>query len=159
MATAPLSADGHVNVSPKGLAGMFAVIDATTVAFLDTWGTGIETTAHLKENGRMCLMFCSFAKDPRILRLHGTGEILERDHEEFNTLRGHFPKFDGTRSIIRLRVNRVAKSCGFGVPRYTFESHRDELPRFASEWGPEKVATYTMENNTTSIDGLPGIAQ
>ncbi len=158
VATAPLSGDGHVNVSPKGLAGMFAVIDETTVAYLDTWGTGIETTAHVKENARLCIMFCSFGPEPCILRLHGTGEVLERGHDAFDTLREHFPQIDGVRSIMRLHVSRVAKSCGFGVPRYTFEGHRDELTRFATEWGPEKVAAFTEKNNTTSIDGLPGIA-
>ena len=157
VATAPRSDDGHVNVSPKGLAGTFAVIDEATVAFLDTWGTGIETSAHLQENGRLCIMFCSFADEPRILRLHGRGEVLTADHQDFEALRGHFPAMPGTRSIIRLRVERIAKSCGYGVPRYEFIAHRSELPDYAVEWGPERVDAFQRANNAESIDGLPGL--
>jgi len=156
VATAPLAADGHVNVSPKGLQGTFAILDDTTVAYLDCWGSGIETTAHLRENGRLCIMFCSFGKKPKSLRLHGRGEVVEPDHTEFKALRAHFPEMPGTRAIIRLHVSRASTSCGFGVPKYTFEGHRTDLPHYAREWGEEKVRSFTKEHNAESIDGLPG---
>ncbi|MCP4759271.1 MAG: pyridoxamine 5'-phosphate oxidase family protein [Planctomycetes bacterium] len=156
VATAPLSPDGHVNVSPKGLAGTFAVIDEHTVAYLDSYGSGIETIAHLRENGRVCVMFCSFGEKPQTLRLWGQGEPIEPDHANFTSLRAHFPELPGTRAIIRLNVSRVATSCGFGIPRYTFEGHRTELPDYAEEWGEEKVRSFTQRLNEESIDGLPG---
>ncbi len=157
VATAPLRSDGHVNLSPKGLAGTFVVLDDATVAFLDTWGTGIETTAHVQENGRLCILFCSFGEEPRILRLHGQAEVITTEHHEFDTLLSRFPEMPGTRSIIRLRVRRISKSCGFGVPRYDFVEHRSELPNYAAEWGPERVAAFQRANNAESIDGLPGL--
>jgi hypothetical protein len=156
VATAPLSPSGHVNVSPKGLAGTFAVIDEHTVAYLDSYGSGIETMAHLRENGRLCIMFCSFGEKPRTLRLWGQGEPIEPDHADFASLRAHFPELPGTRALIRLNVSRVATSCGFGVPCYTFEGHRTELPDYAEEWGDEKIRSFTQKLNAESIDGLPG---
>ncbi|MDP7029160.1 MAG: pyridoxamine 5'-phosphate oxidase family protein [Phycisphaerales bacterium] len=156
VATAPLAADGHVNVSPKGLRGTFAIIDDQTVAYLDCWGSGIETTAHLRENARLCIMFCSFDEKPKLLRLHGRGEVIEPDHDDFAALRSHFPDLPGTRGIIRLHIARVSTSCGFGVPKYAFQGHREDLPHHAREWGEDKVRAFTREHNSESIDGLAG---
>ncbi len=158
VATAPLAGDGHVNVSPKGLQGTFAILDDATVAYLDCWGSGIETTAHLRENGRLCILFCSFGEKPKSLRLHGRGEVIEPDHADFAALETHFPDLPGTRAIIRLHITRVATSCGFGVPRYSFEGHRGDLPHYAEAWGEQRVASFTKEHNAESIDGLPGTA-
>ena len=156
VATAPLAADGLVNLSPKGVDGTFAVLDSQTVAYLDLWGSGIETTAHIRENGRLCILFCSFDEVPNSLRLHGRGEIVEPDHLDFESLAAHFPVTPGTRAIIRLHVARAEYSCGWGVPRYTFVGHRSQLQDIANKMGPEAVADATRKKNTSSIDGLPG---
>jgi hypothetical protein len=156
VATAPLAADGLVNLSPKGVGGTFVVLDSQTVAYLDLWGSGIETTAHIRENGRLCIMFCSFDEVPNSLRLHGRGDIVEPDHLDFESLATHFPETSGTRAIIRLHVTRAEHSCGFGVPRYTFVGHRSQLQDIATKRGPKAIAEATRKKNTTSIDGLPG---
>ena len=156
VATAPLAADGLVNLSPKGVDGTFAVLDSQTVAYLDLWGSGIETTAHIRENGRLCILFCSFDEVPNSLRLHGRGDIVEPDHLDFQSLAAYFPETPGTRAIIRLHVTRAEHSCGFGVPRYTFVGHRSQLQDIAAKMGPEAIADVTRKKNTISIDGLPG---
>jgi len=119
VATAPLSGDGLVNVSPKGL-DSFRVLDSQTVAYADLTGSGIETVAHLKENGRIVIMFCSFDQTPKILRLHGRGDVIERSHADFAQLQSLFPEYIGLRSFIRIRCERISDSCGWGVPRYEF---------------------------------------
>ena len=156
VATAPLAADGLVNLSPKGVDGTFAVLDSQTVAYLDLWGSGIETTAHIRENGRLCILFCSFDEAPNSLRLHGRGDIVEPDHMDFESLVTHFPEMPGTRAIIRLQVTRAEFSCGWGTPRYTFVGHRPQLQDIANKMGPEAVADAARKKNTSSIDGLPG---
>lgn len=156
VATAPLAADGHVNLSPKGL-DTFAILDPHTVAYLDLTGSGVETIAHLKENGRICLTFCSFEGPPRILRLHGRGEVIEPGHPDFGELRARFGDFPGVRSVIRVACQRIADSCGYGVPEYEFAGERDLLPKWAEKKGPEAVAAYRAERNAASLDGLPGI--
>ena len=156
VATAPLSAEGHVNLSPKGL-DSFRVLDDRTVAYLDLVGSGIETVAHLRENGRIVLMFCAFSGAPRILRLHGRGEVLEPLHEEFGRLRALFPDHSGVRAIIRICCTRISDSCGFGVPLYEFQGHRPQLLEWAERKGPEALEQYQRQKNARSLDGLPGI--
>jgi hypothetical protein len=155
--TAPAGGDGHVNVSPKGLAGSFAVLGPREVAYLDLTGSGIETLAHLRENGRVVFMFCAFEGRPRILRLHGRGEALEPDDARWEELRARFPELPGARAIIRVDVQRIADSCGWGVPLMRFEGQRDQLVRVAEQLGAEKLAAGRAKFNRASLDGLPGL--
>jgi len=157
VATAPLSPDGHVNLSPKGLAGTFAIIDERTVAYLDLTGSGVETIAHLRENGRICIMFCAFEGPPRIVRVHGAGDVIEPCDEAFAGLSAHFDAYPGVRSIIRVRAHRISDSCGYGVPLYEFKEARDQLQRWAERKGEAGVAQYQKENNAESLDGLPSL--
>jgi hypothetical protein len=156
VATAPLAEDGLVNCSPKGL-NTFAVLGPTTVAYLDLTGSGVETVAHLRENGRIVVMFCALEGAPRIVRLHGTGIAVEPHAPEFQDLRVHFPDLPGIRSIIKVDVARISDSCGFGVPLYVYMGERDALLRSAEKKGAEGVRDYQAKNNATSIDGLPGL--
>jgi len=156
VATAPLAADGHVNVSPKGL-DTFAIVDPHTVAYADLTGSGIETVAHLRENGRITLCFCAFEGPPRILRLHGSGTVLERGAPEFEALRPRFGDFPSLRSIIRVALDRIADSCGYGVPLYRYEGERRQLPDWVARKGTTGIARYQDENNRVSLDGLPGL--
>lgn len=154
--SASLDAKGNVNVSPKGL-DTFRVLGALTVAYLDLTGSGIETVAHLKENGRIVLMFCSFQGPPKILRLYGRGHVVEPQQAKFTELAANFPKFEATRSIVLIEVSRIADSCGYGVPLLRSEGQRDQLSAWARKRGPEGLKSYRFENNLRSIDGLPGI--
>jgi hypothetical protein len=156
VATAPLSGDGLVNLSPKGL-DSFRILDPHTVAYLDLVGSGVETVAHVRENGRIVLMFCAFEGKPNIVRLHGCGQAIEPRQPEFDDLRALFPRFPGTRSVIKVVVHRIADSCGYGVPLYRFEGHRSQLGDWAERKGPEGVRTYKNERNRISLDGLPGL--
>jgi hypothetical protein len=157
VATAPSTPDGHINVSPKGLAGTFAVIDDRTVAYLDLTGSGVETIAHLRENGRVCIMFCAFEGRPRIVRVHGTGDVVEPGDQEFETLNPHFDEYPGVRSIIRVRASRISDSCGYGVPLYEHKGGRDQLQRWADRKGKEGIAQYQLDHNAESLDGLPSL--
>lgn len=157
VATAPLTQDGHVNLSPKGLTGTFAILDERTVAYLDLTGSGVETIAHLRENGRACIMFCAFEGPPRIVRLHGTGDVIEPEHAEFESLRSHFDEYPGVRAIIRVRAKRISDSCGYGVPYYDYAGERDQLQRWAERKGADGVSEYQRKNNTESLDGLPSL--
>lgn len=156
VATAPLSRDGHVNVSPKGL-DTFRILGPLEVAYLDSTGSGSETIAHLRENGRIVIMFCTFEGPPKILRLHGRGNVLEPHDPDFETLRSAFPDEVEARSIIRVQVERVSDSCGFGVPLYSFEADRTQLPAWADRKGDAGIQAYWAEKNATSIDGLPSL--
>lgn len=158
VATAPRSDDGHLNLSPKGLDGTFAVLDPHTVAYLDLTGSGVETIAHLRQNGRIVVMFCSFEVPPRIVRLHGRGEPVVPDDPRFPSLLGAFPQHPGVRSVIRIDVARVADSCGFGVPLLRFEGERTQLDEWAERKGPDGIVRYQADKNAASIDGLPGLA-
>lgn len=158
VATAPSGDDGHVNLSPKGLDGTFAVLDPTTVAYLDLTGSGVETIAHLKENGRIVVMFCAFDGPPRIVRLHGRGEAVPVDDSRFEDLAGRFPSRPGIRSVIMISVERIADSCGYGVPLMRYEGERDDLDRWAERKGPEGLEQYRATRNARSIDGLPGLS-
>lgn len=157
--TAPLDGDGHVNVSPKGMAGTFAVLGAARVAYLDYTGSGTETIAHLRENGRVVLMFCAFDGPPKIVRLHGRGRVVLPGEPEFADLRSRFPKerTAGQRSIIVVDVQRVADSCGFAVPLMDFRTDRDVLDRSQERYEPAFFADYWRTRNAASIDGLPGV--
>ena len=154
--TAPSGTNGHINVSPKGL-DAFRILDPTTVAYLDLTGSGIETVAHLRDNGRICIMFCAFEGAPKILRLHGRGEVIEPGDARFAALRAQFPPFAGVRSVIRVRLERVADSCGYAVPLYRYEGERTQLADWAEHKGPEGIARYQAEKNSRSIDDLPGL--
>jgi len=156
VATAPLDPNGHVNLSPKGLAS-FRIIDPHTVAYLDLTGSGIETVAHIRENGRIVLMFCTFEGPPKILRLYGRGEAVERGDPRFAKLCGLFPETPGTRSIIVVALDRIADSCGYAVPRYRYEGERSQLIEWAERKGSSGLDEYRAEHNRTSIDGLPGL--
>jgi len=154
--TAPADG-GHVNVSPKGL-DTFAVLGPRTVAYLDLTGSGIETIAHVRENGRITLLFCAFEGAPRIVRLSGHGRVVEVGSTEFARLAPRFGAYMSARAIIEVTIDRIADSCGYGVPRYRYEGERTKLLEWADRRGPDGVATYRDENNTRSIDGLPGLA-
>ncbi len=156
VATAPLGADGHVNVSPKG-DDTFRVIDESTVAYLDLTGSGAETIAHLRENGRLTVMFCSFEDPPNIVRLYGKGEAVLADHPDFEALAAHFPERLGARAVIRLRVDAVSTSCGWGVPIMEMVGTRDRLASWAEGKGEAGLAAYQVERNGLSIDGLPAL--
>jgi len=156
VATAPLSEEGHVNVSPKGH-DSFRVLDPHTVAYLDLTGSGAETMAPLRENGRICLLFCAFEGKPKIVRIHGQGEVLEPGHPDFAALSALFPDLPGARSIVRVRATRVSDSCGFSVPRFDFAGERTDLLRWAEKRGPVGLARYRAERNAASIDGLPAV--
>ena len=156
VATAPTAVDGLLNLSPKGL-DAFAVIDPATVAYLDLIGSGVETIAHVKQNGRLIIMFCAFEGPPRILRLWGTGEVIERSDPRWAEMRARFPEMPGERSIIVLHVTRVQDSCGYAVPRYAYKADRTTLIDLAVKKGPEGMAEYMAKKNHKSIDGLPGL--
>jgi len=156
VATAPLAGDGHVNLSPKGL-DSFVVLDPRTVAYLDLTGSGVETIAHLRENGRITICFCAFEGPPKILRLYGRGAVIEPGHPDFAALRVRFGDFSGVRSVIRVALDRIADSCGYGVPLYRYEGERVQLGEWARKKGEAAVAAYRLERNAVSIDGLPGL--
>jgi Pyridoxamine 5'-phosphate oxidase len=158
VASAPLAANGHVNVSPKGL-DTLRILGPTTIAYLDLTGSGIETVSHLKENGRIVLMFCAFQGPPKILRLHGKGRVAEPGEPEFNELSRHFLEHVGARTIIVVEVSRIADSCGFGVPLLEFKKNRDQLSAWAQKLGPEGLKTYRENRNSHDIDGRPALKE
>ena len=156
VATAPADVQGHINCSPKGL-DSFRILGPTTVAYLDYAGSGAETIAHLRENGRIVIMFCAFEGAPKIVRFHGKGEVLEPSHADFAELLALFEPGPGVRSIIRIELDRISDSCGYGVPLLRFESERPQLPAWAERKGVEGLATYKRNKNAASIDGLPAL--
>lgn len=155
VATAPLAAGGRVNCSPKG-GDTFRVLSAQSAAYLDLTGSGIETIAHLKENGRIVILFCAFEGGPKIVRLHGRGSTIYPEDPAFAELAARFGAHAGVRSIILIEVERVSDSCGFGVPLMDFRAERSILETWAVRKGPEGVDAYRREHNRRSIDGLPG---
>jgi Pyridoxamine 5'-phosphate oxidase len=163
VATAPLGGDGTVNLSPKGLAGSFALIDELTVAYLDFAGSNAETIAHLRENGRITLMWCAFDGPPNIVRVHGRGEPVFRDDARWDALMAHFPDIDasqhGLRAIIVVSAELVRDTCGYAVPFMTYDEDRPlHGARFARD-DDESLSLYfeKKEHVATSIDGLPGL--
>lgn len=156
VATAPLAADGHVNCSPRGAEGL-AVLGPREVAWLDLTGSGVETIAHLRENGRIVLMFCAFEGPPRIVRLHGRGVVVEPDDPGFASLRARFGAHEGVRAVIRVECTRISDSCGYGVPLLEYRGERPQLAAWARRKGARGVRAYQAEHNARSIDGLPGL--
>ncbi len=159
VSTAPLSPEGLVNCSPKGNRQEFLVLDERSVAYLDQTGSGVETIAHLRENGRIVVMFCAFEGPPRIVRLHGKGHAVLADDSRFCQLATRFPGGSGVgvRSIIVVDVGRIADSCGYGVPVMNFEGHRPTMDQWSNRKGPEGIRNYWAENNLESIDHLEGL--
>ena len=147
VATAPTGTDGHVNLSPKGVAGTFRVLDPHTVAYLDITGSGIETVAHLRDNGRIVLMFCAFAGPPRIVRLHGRGTVVLPGDSDWEDLAARFPPQPGTRSVIKVALDRVSDSCGFGVPFMAYDKERGQLADWADRKTEEELADYRRKKN------------
>lgn len=154
VATAPLSQEGHVNQSPKGL-DSFRVLSPSRVAYLDIVGSGNETSAHLVENGRITFMFCAFDGPPNILRLYGQGYTVLPGDPEWPELSAHFFLLPATRQIIVADIHKVQTSCGFGVPLYTYTGERDHAAKWAASKGPEGLELYKAEKNRISLDGLP----
>ena len=166
VATAPLGADGHINASPKGPIDSLRVLDANTVAYLDLTGSGAETIAHLRENGRIVIMLCAFTGPPRIVRLHGRGEAIFPEDARFGELmaRCRFAEpgvEQARRAIVRVQLTRVADSCGYGVPLMHYEGERPHMDAWAAKrlrsQGDDALAIYRAQKNAHSIDGLPAV--
>ena len=151
-ATAPAS--GRINLSPKGM-DSFRVLDEKTAGYLDLTGSGNETAAHLRENGRFTLMFCSFEGDPLILRLYGKGDVIRRQDADWSKWRPAFPDLPGERQIILMRIESVQTSCGYAVPLMDYRGERNTLARWAEKKGTIGLLDYWREKNSVSIDGLP----
>ena len=164
--SAPLAGDGHVNVSPKGPIGSLKVLDDRTVAYLDVVGSGAETIAHIRENGRVVVMLCAFHGPPRILRLHGRGEIVHATDERFPALleQGGYEQAEvpeSHRAIVVVHVTRIADSCGYGVPLMDYAGERPHQAKSSAKrmrvHGPDAYVAYQREHNAASIDGLPAV--
>jgi Pyridoxamine 5'-phosphate oxidase len=164
--SAPLSGDGRVNISPKGPIGSLAVLGPDRIAYLDVVGSGAETIAHLRENGRIVVMFCAFEGPPRIVRLHGRGSFVQADDERFGALMEECgfdqpPVPESRRAVIEVCVERVADSCGYGVPLMSYEGEREHQALSSAKrvrvHGTEAYRDYQREKNTESIDGLPAV--
>ncbi|WP_422738827.1 pyridoxamine 5'-phosphate oxidase family protein [Micromonospora sp. WMMD729] len=158
VATAPSGPEGHVNVSPKGMAGTFVVLGPHRVAYLDYHGSGAETIAHLRDNGRITLMFCAFDGPPKIVRLHGTGRSVAVTEETFADRLAEFPAppdVHAVRAVITVDVQRVSDSCGYAVPLMDFRAERDLLLTSHSRRTTDDLVTYRATKNAASVDGLP----
>jgi len=156
VATAPLAADGHLNLSPRGL-DCFSVLGPRQVAWVDLVGSGVETIAHLRENGRIVLLWCAFSGPPKIVRLHGRGRVCLPGSEEFERVTAEHAPHLATRAVVVVDVDRISDSCGFGVPVMELVEERDQLHRWAVAKGAEGVAEYRAAKNRVSLDGLPGL--
>lgn len=159
VATAPSGPEGHINLSPKGMAETFRILGSRSVAYLDFTGSGIETLAHLRDNGRIVIMFCAFSGAPRIVRLHGRGQAILPGDAGWEELAARFPPQPGARSIITVDLDRVSDSCGFGVPLMTYNAERTQLVEWAARKSEDELAEYRAKKNSSSIDGLPGLAE
>lgn len=158
VATAPTDPQGHVNLSPKGMTGTFAVLDEHRVAYLDFHGSGAETLAHLRDNGRITIMFCAFEGPPKVLRLHGRGSVVLAGDSRYAQLLTAFPNppdLHGLRTVIEVEVTRVSDSCGYAVPLLHYQGDRDLLVRWGARHTDEELARYRATRNRVSIDGLP----
>ncbi|MGD2131732.1 MAG: pyridoxamine 5'-phosphate oxidase family protein [Maricaulaceae bacterium] len=158
VATAPSGNGGHVNVSPKGL-DSFVVLDPHTVAYLDLGGSGIETVAHVRQNGRITIMFCAFEGAAKILRLYGQGEATTFDDPGYEELLKLFPGHDRARSVIKVKLDLIQDSCGWGVPFYEYRGQRDQLTRYVENRTEEEWKERRYDSNAESIDGLPGLVR
>ncbi|MCF6409391.1 pyridoxamine 5'-phosphate oxidase family protein [Pseudalkalibacillus salsuginis] len=152
VSTAPLSADGHVNVSPKGY-DTLRILSPTEVAYLDLTGSGNETTGHIEENERITFMFCAFEGPPQILRLYGNGKVILPDSEEWGTYIKHFDPLPGIRQIITANIHRVSTSCGYSVPFMEYVGERETL-NISNTKKASKLENYRREKNAKTIDGL-----
>ena len=159
VATAPDGPDGHVNLSPKGGTGTIRLLDERTLAYLDYTGSGVETIAHLRQNGRITLMWCAFEGPPKIVRVHGRGEPVFPDDPRFDPLVRDFGDVStlGVRAVIRIEAERISDSCGYGVPFMGYTADRPTMRQWAEKKGAEKLVAYQEEKNLASIDGLPGL--
>ena len=166
VATAPLTEDGHVNVSPKGPGGSLKVLDERTIAYLDVVGSGAETIAHLRENGRIVVMWCAFEGPPKILRVHGEGEVIMPADPRFDELvaRWEFDQLgppESRRAIVLVYAKRIADSCGYGVPLMSYDGERPHQDASAQKrlrtGGAEAMLDYQRQKNAESLDGLPAI--
>jgi len=155
--SAPSDPDGRVNISPKGM-DTFRVLGPHSVAYLDLTGSGVETIAHLRDDGRLTILFCAFEGRPRIVRLHGRGRVVTPEDEEWGTLASRFPEVPGARAVIAMDVERISESCGFSIPLYEYRGERTQLVDFARKQGPEGLIDYRSRKNRRSIDGLPALA-
>ena len=155
VASAPREGD-HVNLSPKGR-DCLRILDETTLAYLDLTGSGIETAAHLRENGRVTLMFCAFEGPPRILRIHARGRIVERSDAEWDRLRPLFPPLRGDRAVVVIEATRISTSCGYGVPLLDYVGERQQMDAWCDRKGEDGIDAYQKEHNV-SLDGLPGLS-
>ncbi|MGB6457963.1 MAG: pyridoxamine 5'-phosphate oxidase family protein [Streptosporangiaceae bacterium] len=168
VATAPCLTDegdgGHVNVSPKGYVDTFAVLGPRTVAYLDLTGSGAETIAHLRQNGQITIMFCSFSREAKVLRLYGRGQVVLPGSARWRELARHFPRtadpaaeLASERAIIVVDLQRIADSCGYAVPEMSLTTERDVLDRWTSKKTAAELAAYRADKNSVSIDGLPAL--
>ena len=155
---------GHVNVSPKGYRDTFAVLGPRTVAYLDLTGSGAETIAHLRQNGQITIMFCSFEQETKVLRLYGSGQVVLPGSARWDELAAHFPRtadvgaqLTSQRAIIVVDLQRITDSCGYAVPRMSLVHERDVLDRWAGQKSAAELAAYRTEKNSVSIDGLPAL--
>jgi hypothetical protein len=158
VATAPLDAKGQVNLSPKGL-DTFRILGPTAIAYLDIFGSAVETIAHVREDGRIVVMFCAFQGAPKILRLHGQGRVGEPHEPGFAALEAHSPVYEGTRAIMVVEITRISDSCGYGVPLLQYEAQPTALPAWCRKRGTEGLRIYRQEKNRQSIDRLPGVSE
>lgn len=156
VSTAPLDPNGHVNLSPKGY-DSFRVLGPTTVSYLDLTGSGVETIAHLKENGRITIMFCGFEGPPRIFRLYGHGTVIRPGDAEWERASAPYEMSPNVRSVIEVECDRIQTSCGYAVPFMDYVEERTTLTEFGERRGEEGMAEYRAEKNQVSIDGLPGL--
>ncbi|MBE2267080.1 MAG: pyridoxamine 5'-phosphate oxidase family protein [Anaerolinea sp.] len=154
VATAPLSAEGHINLSPKGM-DTFRVLSEHQIAYLDVTGSGNETAAHITENGRITIMFCAFKGDPNIVRLYGQGRAILPGDPEWDDLIKLYPPLPGIRQIITSTIDKTQTSCGYAVPFMDYAGERETLIKWAEHKGEEGVAQYQQEKNIASLDGLP----
>ncbi|KAF9646297.1 hypothetical protein BDM02DRAFT_3171887 [Thelephora ganbajun] len=175
VATSPLSPDGHINVSPKGVAGTFHVINEHKVWYEDLTGSGIETISHIRENGRITVMFSAFEGAPRIVRLFGKGTVYEFGSKEYTELIPPEKRNPGSRAVIMVDIYQVSSSCGYAVPFYSYQGERHALNQFfnnkeqkdneaeADAEDPSMckaesgIKEYWENKNAKSLDGLPGL--
>jgi pyridoxamine 5'-phosphate oxidase-like protein len=158
VATAPNSTSGLINCSPKGL-DCLRVLGPTEIAYVDTGGSGIETLAHLKQNGRIVLMMCAFDGPPKIFRFYGKGTAIEPHEDGFDDILARFPPMPAARNIIHVSLARIIDSCGYGVPLYNFREHRDSLPNYFSNQSTEEILEYRRSKNARSLDGLRALTE
>ncbi len=157
MATAPSGSQGHVNCSPRPVDWTFFVDSSRCVGWFDLVGSGIETIAHIKENGRIVLMFCSFGPKPLILRIHGYGTVFEPGDHVFESRLSSAANPTGIRAVVTVDIERVSTSCGYGVPLMDFISHRPTIGEWIEKKGDQGLLEYRRKNNLVSVDGLPGL--